>query len=72
MHIGLDRILTDEVAMVSLSFLGECQIRFSPVYVVMHKLPAHPPIFIPTPSQRLTLICIHTLDLITLLYYMII
>jgi hypothetical protein len=45
-----------------------CQIRSSPVCMVMNKLPLHPPVFILTPSQRPTLICIHTTDLITLLY----
>jgi hypothetical protein len=45
-----------------------CQIRFSPVCIVMNKLPAHLPVFILTPSQRPTLNYIYTLNLITLLY----
>jgi hypothetical protein len=45
-----------------------CQIRSSPVCMVMNKLPSHPPVFILTPSQRPTLICIHTTDLITSSY----
>jgi hypothetical protein len=34
----------------------------------MNKLPAHPPVFILTPSQRPTLICIHIPNPITLSY----
>jgi hypothetical protein len=48
--------------------MGECQIRSSPVCMVMNKLPSHPPVFILTPSQRPTLICIHTTDPITSSY----
>jgi hypothetical protein len=45
-----------------------CQIRSSPICIVMNKLPSYPPVFILTPSQRPTLICIHTTNPITLLY----
>jgi hypothetical protein len=44
--------------------MGECQKRSSTIYIVMNKLPSHPPIFIFTPSQRSTLICIYHPDLI--------
>ena len=49
-----------------------CQIGSSPIYIVINKLPAHPPVFILTPSQRPTLNCIHTPDPIILSYSMII
>jgi hypothetical protein len=45
-----------------------CQMRSSPVCMVMNKLPSHPPVFILTPSQRPTLICIYTPDLTTSSY----
>jgi hypothetical protein len=48
--------------------MGECQIRSSPIYIVMNKLPLHPPVFILTPSQRPTLICIYITDPITSSY----
>jgi hypothetical protein len=40
------------------SWVSGCQKRSSTVCMVMNKLPAHPPVFIFTPSRSSTLICI--------------
>jgi hypothetical protein len=49
-----------------------CQIRSSPVCMVINKLPLHPLVFILTPSQRPTLIYIYTTNPNTSLYSIII